>query len=95
MEKLNNYNRWHEKLTMVRTRMKDRSRQLNVTKMAGTLRHSFTASLALEIPVNCTHPRIHKSPSFRLVCRFIHNLWMFNLGNRVGFLQLQFWSRHC
>ena len=69
-----------------RTRMKDRSCQLNVTKMTGALRHSFTTGLTLKVPINGTHARVHQPPNLRSMSRLIHNLGMFDLGNRVGFL---------
>ncbi|KAF8223136.1 hypothetical protein L208DRAFT_559920 [Tricholoma matsutake] len=69
-----------------RTRMEDRSCQLNMTKMARTLRHPFTTSLTLEIPVNGAHPRIHESAQLGLVGGFVHDFWMFNFGDGVSFL---------
>lgn len=66
--------------------MKDGSRQLNVTKMARTLRHPFTTRLTLEVPVDGAHTWIHKPPSLRLVRGLIHNFWVFDFGDGVSFL---------
>ena len=53
--------RLSEATRKARTRMEDRSCQLNMTKMARTFRHALTTSLTLEIPVDSAHTGIHES----------------------------------
>jgi len=65
--------------------MKNWPGQFYVAKMTWTLGHTLPAGLTLEISVNGTHARIHQASEFRFMTRFIHDLWMLNLGNRVGF----------
>jgi hypothetical protein len=62
-------------------------RQLNVAKVAGTLRHALTARLALEVAVDGAHSRIHQSAHLRLPGRLVHDLGMLDLGDRIGFLK--------
>ena len=70
------------------TRMEDGPRQLDMRKMPWTLRHPLTTRLALEIAVYCTHPRVHEASQLGFVGGFIHDLGMFNFGDRVRFLPL-------
>ena len=67
--------------------MKDGPRQLNMPKMPRALRHSLTTCLALEIPVNGTHPRIHKTAILGLVGSFVHDFGMLNLCDGNCFLE--------
>lgn len=69
--------------------------QLDMPKMSWTLRHPFSTRLTLEIAVYCTHPRIHKTTQLGLVGRFVHDLWMFNFGDRVRFLSLSVRNAWC
>src|SRR5258705_5978904 len=69
-----------------RTRMKNRPRQLNMTKMTWTLRHPFTTSLTFEVPINSAHARVHQSSHLGPVRRFVHDFRMFDFGDRIGFL---------
>jgi hypothetical protein len=39
--------------------MKDRPGELDVAEMTGTLGHTFTARLALEVAVDGPHPGVH------------------------------------
>ena len=66
--------------------MEDRPRQLDVTKVPRTFRHSLAARLTLEVAINSTHPRIHQPSNFRFVSRFIDYLRVFDLCDRVRFL---------
>ena len=73
------------------TRMEDRSCQLNMPKMAGTLRHAFSTRLAFEVAVDSAHAGIHQSAHLRFMCGFVHDFWMFDFGDRDSFLwQCQF-----
>jgi len=65
--------------------MKDRARQLNVPKMPWALRHALATRLTLEIPVNCSHPRIHQTAHLRLVRGLVQNLRKLDLCNGVRF----------
>lgn len=69
-----------------RTGMKNRPRQLYVTKMTRALRHPLTTRLALEIPVYCSHSRVHQTTHLRLVSGLVHNLRMLDFGDGDGFL---------
>lgn len=66
--------------------MKHRSCEFDMSKVPWTLGHTLTASLALEVAVNCTHARIHQATEFWLVCGLIHDLGVFNLCDRICFL---------
>ena len=66
--------------------MKHRTRQLDVPEVSWTLRHAFSARLALEVPIRRPHPRIVQTPDFQFVRGFIDDLRVFDLGYRVGFL---------
>ena len=66
--------------------MEYRPRQLNVAKMPRTLRHTLSASLTLEVPIDRTQTRIHQPSDLGLVCGFIHHFREFDLRDRVGFL---------
>ena len=68
------------------TRMKDRPRKLNVTKMTWALRHPLSTSLTFEVPINCTHARVHQSSNLRPVRCLLHDFRMFDFGDGVGFL---------
>ena len=70
------------------TRVEDGPRQLNMPKVPWTLRHPLSTRLTLEIAVYGTHSRVHKTSNLRFVGRFVHDLWMFNFGDRVRFLPL-------
>ena len=70
------------------TRVEDGLCQLDMPKMPWTLRHPLTTRLTLEIAVYCAHPRIHETTQLGLVGRFVHDLRMFNFGDRVRFLLL-------
>lgn len=72
--------------TQLHTGMEDRSCQFNMTKMARTLRHAFSTCLALEVAVDSAHTGIHQSAHLRLMCSFVHDFWMFDFGDRDGFL---------
>lgn len=54
--------------------------------MTRTLRHAFSTSLTFEVAVDCTHAGIHQSAHLRLMCGFVHDLWMFDFGDGYGFL---------
>jgi len=58
--------------------MENGPRQLNMTKMARTLRHPFATRLTLEITVDGAHPWIHEAANLWFVCCFIHNFWVFD-----------------
>ena len=62
--------------------------QLNVPKMARTLRHPLTTRLTLEISVYCTHSRVHEASQLGFVGGLVHDLGMFNFGDRIRFLPL-------
>jgi hypothetical protein len=66
--------------------MKDRPRQLYVTEMTRTLRHPLATRLALEIPVYCSHSRVHQTAHLRFVGGLVHDLRILDFGDRVGFL---------
>ena len=68
--------------------MEDGPRQLDMPEMPWTLRHPLSTRLTLEIAVYGTHSRVHKTSNLRFVGRFVHDLWMFNFGDRVRFLPL-------
>ena len=70
------------------TRVEDGPRQLDMPEMPWTLRHPFSTRLTLEIAVYCTHSGVHEASNLRFVGRFVHDLWMFNFGDRVRFLPL-------
>ena len=66
--------------------MKHRTRQLDVTEVSWTLRHAFSARLALEVPIRRPHPRIVQTADFQLVRSLIDDFRVFDLGNGVCFL---------
>jgi hypothetical protein len=68
------------------TRMKDRSCQLDVTKMTRALRHSFAASLTFEVPIDGTHARVHQSSNLGPMGCLVHDFGMFDFGDGVSFL---------
>lgn len=57
-------------------------------KVPWTLRHPLSTRLTLEIAVYRTHVRIHEATNLGFMGGFIHDLWMFNFGDRVRFLPL-------
>lgn len=57
-----------------------------MAEMTWTLRHTLSARLTLEVPINSAQPRIHQSTNFRLMSCFIHDFGMLNLRDRVCFL---------
>ena len=67
--------------------MKNCCRQFDMAKMARTLGHAFATSLALEVPVNGAHPRVHKSAQLGFVGCLIHDLGMFDFRHGVCFLK--------
>ena len=70
------------------TRMEHGPCQLDMPEMPWTLRHPFSARLTLEIAIYCTHARIHETTQLGFVGGFVHDLWVFNFGDRVRFLSL-------
>ena len=68
--------------------MENGPRQLDVPEMSWTLRHPLSTRLTLEIAVYRTHVRIHEATNLGFMGGFIHDLWMFNFGDRVRFLPL-------
>ena len=57
-----------------------------MTEVTRALRHTLSARLALEIPIDSAQPRIHQSASLRLMSCLIHHFRMLNLRDRVRFL---------
>ena len=51
--------------------MEDRSGQLNVTKVAGTLLHVFVAGGAVKVAIDGPHARITKAICSRVLLRFV------------------------
>jgi hypothetical protein len=72
---------------MPRTWMKNGSRKVDVTEVPRTFSHSFTTRLALEVPVNGTHSRVHETTHLRFVSGLVHDLGVFDFGYRVRFLR--------
>ena len=68
------------------TRMKHRPRQLDMTEMTRTLRHTLSARLTLEVPIDRTQTRVHQTSNLGFMGRFVHDFRMFDLCDRVGFL---------
>lgn len=66
--------------------MKNRSCQLNMTKVPWTFRHPLSTRLTLEVTVDGAHSRIHQSAHLWLMGSLVHNLWMFYLGHGNSFL---------
>ena len=56
--------------------------------MPWTFRHPFSTRLALKITIYCAHPRIHETSQLGFVGGLIHDLGMFNFGDRIRFLPL-------
>ena len=69
-----------------RTRVKDRSRQLDVTEMTRALGHAFTTGLALEVAVDGAHAGVVDATRFKTVSAFVIDLGKLNFRHRVGFL---------
>ena len=69
------------------TRVENRSGQLDMAKMARTLRHTLSTSLTLKVPINRSQPRIHQPAHLWLVGCFIHYFRMLDFRDRVGFLR--------
>ena len=69
--------------------MEDWPRQLDMTEVSRTLRHTLSTRLALEIPIDSTQPRIHQTTSLRLMSGLIHYFRMLNLRDGVRFLEAQ------
>ena len=70
------------------TRVEDGPRQLNMPKVPWTLRHPLSTRLTLEIAVYCAHTRVHETSELGLVGGLVHDLGMFNFGDRIRFLPL-------
>ena len=68
--------------------MEDRPRELDVREVSWTLRHPLTTRLTLEISVYCTHSRVHEASQLGFVGGLVHDLGMFNFGDRIRFLPL-------
>ena len=68
------------------TDMEHGSSEFDVAKMARALGHALATRLALEVAVYGAHPRVHEAALLRSSARLVHNLGVFDLGDRVGFL---------
>ena len=68
--------------------MENGPRQLDMPEMSWTLRHPLSTRLTLEIAVYCAHTRVHETSELRLVGGLVHDLGMFNFGDRIRFLVL-------
>ncbi len=58
-----------------------------MTEMPWALGHGLSTSLTFEVPVNRTHTGVHQTAKFRSVAGLVHDFWMFDLDDGVGFLK--------
>lgn len=67
--------------------MEDWPGQFYVAKVSRTFGHALSAGLAFKVSVDGAHAWIHQATELRFVGGLVHDLWVLNLGYRIGFLQ--------
>ena len=60
-----------------------------MTEMPWALGHGLSTRLTFEVPVNRAHTGVHQTAKFRSVASLIHDFWMFDLDDGVGFLKIK------
>lgn len=70
----------------VLTGVEYRTGELDVPEVSRTLRHALTAGLTFEVPVDGAHPWIHQTTHLGITRRLVHDLRVFDLGDRIRFL---------
>jgi len=68
------------------TDMEYRPSELDVTEVTWTLLHAFSTGLALEVSIDGSELWIHQSSSFGSRSCLVHDFWILDQSDRVGFL---------